>query len=227
MYMKVSVIIPAYNEEKAIEEVVNDVKSAVNKDYEIIVVDDGSSDNTYEKARKISGIRAIRHRKNMGKAGALRTGFEAAKGHVMATIDADCTYPAKDMQKIVAPVINGDADVVIGSRFMGKETEMARLNYFGNSIFAMFVTVLTGKSVTDPSSGMRAFGKDVWKSLDIKAKGLDWEVEMTTASLRRGYRLLEIPIAYHDRVGEAKLSRFDDGARFLRAILRARFRQQR
>ncbi len=221
--MKVSVIIPAYNEEKAIAEVLEDVKVAALGSHEVIAVDDGSSDGTYEKARKVKGARVIRHRRNTGKAGALKTGFEAAKGEILVTIDADCTYPANDLPRIVEPLLKGKADVVIGSRFMGKSTEMARLNYFGNCIFAAVVSLLTGKKVTDPSSGMRAFRRDVWKSLDIKAKGLDWEVEMTTASVRKGYRLMEIPIEYHDRVGEAKLSRFKDGSKFLLAILRARF----
>ncbi len=219
--MKTSIIVPAYNEEESIEEVVNEVKAIRLKDKEIVVVDDGSCDDTFRIAGMIKGIKLIRHAKNEGKAGALETGFENSSGEVLATIDADCTYPAGEIPRMARLIADGKADVVIGSRFMGRETGMRRLNYFGNVFFSRLISLLTGKKVTDASSGLRALRKDVWDSIEIKSKGLDWEVEMTTRVIKKGYRLVEIPIEYKERVGQAKLSPVRDGIRFLWAILRA------
>ncbi|MBN2331319.1 MAG: glycosyltransferase family 2 protein [Candidatus Aenigmarchaeota archaeon] len=221
--MRTSIVIPAYNEEEAIEDVVNEVKAVRLPDKEIVVVDDGSSDGTYTIASRMKGIRLLRHAKNKGKAGALETGFDNSSGQVLATIDADCTYPAKEIAVMSRLIADGKADVVIGSRFMGRETGMSKLNYLGNVFFSGLISMLTGKRVTDASSGLRALRKEVWDSIEVKSKGLDWEVEFTTRVLRKGYRLVEIPIEYNERVGQAKLSPLRDGLRFLRAILRASF----
>lgn len=221
--MKSSVIIPAYNEEDGIAETVKKVSDATQKiGSEIIVVDDGSKDRTYEIAKKL-GIKLIRHEKNRGKAAALVTGFNSASGEILVTIDADCTYPPEEIPKIVGLVESGKADMVICSRFMNGRTKIRLLNYYGNIFFSRLVTALTGKKITDASSGMRAIRSDVWKRIKVMSRGLDWEVEMTTRVIRQGYAVVEVPIKYFDRVGVSKLNPLIDGYRFLRAIIRGRF----
>jgi glycosyltransferase involved in cell wall biosynthesis len=222
--MRVSIIVPAYNEEKAVERVVNAAKILrMPWEKEIIVVDDGSRDRTYAIARKIRGIRLLRHPRNKGKAAALETGFRAATGDVLTTIDADCTYPMEAIPIIVEPVAKGEADLVVASRFRGRPSEMPLLNYAGNRFFSLLISLLTLTSVTDGSSGQRAFRKPLLEKVRMRSKGLDWEVEMTTRAIRSGARYKEIPIAYFSRVGPSKLKVFRDGMRFLRAIIRGRF----
>lgn len=246
-------IIPAYNEEKGIEETVRKVKSKTRSiNPEIIVVDDGSKDATYAVARKIKGIKLIRQPTNKGKAEALRTGFEHAKGGLLAAIDADCTYPPESLASMIKKVESG-FDMVIGSRFLNKKTRLpfaigfplhvASLlfskafsagiandptNYYGNAFFSWLITILAGKRITDGSSGLRVFKRSVWKSIgkDIKIKkppGLEWEVEMTTRTIMKGFSVAEIPIKYYPRIGASKLRLFSDGFRFLLGILRGRF----
>jgi len=217
-----SVIIPAYNEENAIREVVNRVK-LIPLEKEIIVVDDGSSDRTYEVARGIPGIKLLRHEVNKGKAAALNTGYEAAKGDIFVNIDADCTYPPEIIPQLIAPIENGEADMILASRFIGKIKAMKTLNRLGNVFFSWLVTLLTGKKITDASTGMRAFSKELWDAINVEAKGLEWEVEMTTRAIRKGFRVLEVPIIYSDRVGASKLKPIKDGFGFFKAIIKAKF----
>ncbi len=250
---KVSIIIPAYNEEGGIEETVRKVKSKTRPAKpEIIVVDDGSKDNTYDVARKIRGVRLIRQPSNRGKAEALKAGFAHAKGEFLATIDADCTYPPESLAPMAEKLESG-FDMVIGSRFLGKKPRthfvfgfpiyMASLlvskafpaispkdptNYYGNAFFSWLITILTGKRITDGSSGLRVFRRSVWKAIGGKIKinkppGLEWEVEMTTRAIMKGFSVAEVPIKYFSRKGSSKLRPFSDGLRFLFGILRGRF----
>lgn len=240
----ISVIVPAYNEEKGIRKTVERVKKVkFNEKSEIIVVDDGSQDRTYAEARKIKGIRILKHGKNKGKAAALHTGFNAAKGDIIATIDADCTYPPEPLPKMLKLIQDGGADVVLGSRFYHKKRGLSIIsgaakkilstvagaksedhtNFYGNAIFSSLITVLTGKHVTDGSTGLRVFREKILSGMRIKSHGLDWEVEMTTRSLRAGLNVIEVPISYYPRVGRTKLKILKDGFRFLIGIVRGRF----
>ena len=222
--MKISIIVPAYNEEFAIRSTVERLKLAVKSvDHEIIVVDDGSSDKTYDVAKNLAGIRLLRHETNKGKAAALETGFSNASGDILFTIDADCTYPPEVIPEVAKLMEKEGLDMVICSRFLGGNPQMSRLNYFGNILFSLLVTVLTGKRVTDASSGMRGLRKRVWTLIKVKSRNLDWEVEMTTRALRKGFVVKEFPIQYFDRVGASKLRPVRDGFRFLKAIIVGRF----
>jgi len=221
--MKVSVIVPAYNEENALKDVCDDLKKLVfDDDIEIIVVDDGSSDGTYEIGKSIDGIKLFRHETNKGKAAALETGFDNASGDVYVTIDADCTYPIDNIHELVDEVKKG-FDLVIASRFLGRIDEMPKLNYYGNLVFSQMISLLTGQKITDGSTGMRALTRSLWDNMTVKSKGLDWEVEMTTRSIHQGFRVKELPITYSDRVGVSKLNPLVDGFRFFVAILKGRF----
>lgn len=220
-----SIVIPAYNEEDAIRETVERVSAVCNRigNCEIIAVDDGSSDSTYEILKRMKNIKVVKHKENKGKAVALETGFNNSSGEILATIDADLTYPEDEMPELIKHIRSDKADMVIGSRFVYKTKNMPRLNYCGNRFFAFLISFLTGKRITDGSSGMRAFRRCMLKDMDIKSRNLSWEVEMTTRSIVKGYRVMEIPINYHHRVGFSKLKPFRDGFDFLLAILRARF----
>lgn len=221
--MKVSIVVPAYNEQDAVSKVAEAVKK-VKGDFqrEIILVDDGSSDRTYAEMNKVRGVKVLRHRKNKGKAAALETGFRNATGGIFITIDADDTYPADAIPELVREIERGN-DLVIASRFRGKSVTMPKANYYGNLFFSWLIRVLTGAKITDGSSGMRALRPMVWKQVKVKARGLNWEVEMTTASIRKKFKVSEIPITYSDRLGSSKLNRFTDSFRFAFSILRARF----
>ncbi|MBI1971960.1 MAG: glycosyltransferase family 2 protein [Candidatus Aenigmarchaeota archaeon] len=240
----ISIIVPAYNEEGGIRRTVERVKKVkFGEKSEIIVVDDGSSDRTYENAKKIKGIRILKHRVNKGKAAALRTGFSAAKGDAVATIDADCTYPPEQLPKMLKLIRSEKADVVLGSRFYHKKRGVSIIfgagkkvlsaiagaksddytNFYGNALFSSLITVLTGRPITDGSTGLRVFRKKILDGMRIKSRGLDWEVEMTTRSLTAGLNVVEIPINYYPRVGRTKLKILKDGLGFLVGIVRGRF----
>lgn len=215
---KYTVIIPAYNEEEAIVSTVEGVKKVTDGAFEILVVDDGSRDKTFDLAKSCN-VRVIKHEKNQGKAAALETGVMNAKGDIVATIDADCTYEAGKIRELVKLIENG-TDLAIGSRFLGRAEGLKMLNRAGNWIFSSLISLFTGQRVTDAQSGLRAFRKDLFFRLAVRAKGLDWETEMTARAVREGYSVVEIPIEYYERVGISKLHPFKDGYRMLRGVLR-------
>lgn len=217
--MKISIIVPTYNEEEAIETVLKDLRNIKMDDCEIIVVDDGSSDRTYDIAKQFSDVRIIRHGKNRGKGVALKTGFDSAKGSIIVTIDADNTYKANSILNLVK-VIEGGQDVVLGSRFKGGVKNMPFLRKYGNLFFARLISLLTGKEITDASTGLRAFRKDVLKKINIVSKGLSWDIEMTIKALKKGFKVTEVPIEYSERLGRSKLNPLKDGFHFLKVIIK-------
>ncbi len=220
--MKKTIVIPAYNEEDAIKEVIERCKKVSSHGDEIIVVDDGSSDKTSGIAKKL-GAKVLKHETNKGKAIALKTGFRAAKNDVIVTIDADCTYPPEEIPKLVEGL--GGYDLVIGSRFRkGLPKGFPFLRVVANVLGAFFASFILLKRVTDVTSGMRAFRKDVVEACDIRAKGLDFEAEFTSRAITMGFRHREIPVDSGERIGESKLNFFSDIIRFSIAILRGRLR---
>jgi glycosyltransferase involved in cell wall biosynthesis len=216
--VRYTIVIPAYNEEEAIVQTIKDVKNATSDEYEILVVDDGSTDKTHELATR-GEVKVIRHEVNKGKATAIKTGVENALGEIILTIDADCTYEAKAIPHLIKIVEDG-ADLAIGSRFLGRPKGMTLLNKIGNKIFSSLITLFTEQKITDAQSGLRAFHKDLFYRLAVKAKGLDWETEITARAVKEGYLVREIPIKYTERVGKSKLRPFADGYRMLRAAFR-------
>lgn len=215
---KYTVVIPAYNEEEAVVSTIEGIKAVLDNTYEILVVDDGSHDKTFELANSCN-VRVIRHEKNMGKAAALETGVKGASADIIATIDADCTYEAARIRELVKLVENS-CDLAIGSRFLGRAEGLKLLNRAGNWVFSSLITIFTGQKITDAQSGLRAFRKELFYRLAVQAKGLDWETEMTARAVREGYSVVEIPIEYYERVGTSKLHPFKDGYRMLRGVVR-------
>lgn len=215
---KYTVIIPAYNEEEAIVSTIEGVRKVTDRSFEILVVDDGSHDKTFELAKSCN-VRVIKHEKNKGKAAALETGVKNANGDIIATIDADCTYEAGKLTELVKLIENG-SDLAIGSRFLGQAEGLKLLNRTGNWVFSSLISLFTGQRVTDAQSGMRAFRKELFFRLAVRAKGLDWETEMTARAVREGYSVVEIPIEYYERVGKSKLQPLQDGYRMFCAVIK-------
>lgn len=219
-----TLLIPAYNEEKAIRSVIVDALELKNKinnyQTEIIVIDDGSSDNTVKIAKEFP-IKIVQMGKNKGKGAALRSVIEDLPDEIIVgTIDADGTYPMEDFSNLLELMDKQNLDLVIGSRFLGMiEGGMPFLNLVGNIIFSKLISLLTGRNITDASSGMRIFKTKMFKDLGINANGLEFEVELTTASLSRGYRVKEYPIIYRERIGRSKLKPFKDGFTFFTTII--------
>ncbi len=220
-----SVVIPAYNEEKGIEEIsrrvlgVEDALRQVGVDHlELIVVDDGSQDRTAEIAGAIDGVRLIKHAKNRGYGGALKTGFSQASGELIGFLDADGTYPPEYFPQLCVKALNG-SDLVIGSRMAGAESHMPLTRRVGNLFFATLLTIVGRQHVTDSASGMRVFKREVLERIYPLPDGLNLTPVMSTRAIHEGMRMEEVPIPYSERVGRSKLSVVRDGRIFLQSMI--------
>jgi glycosyltransferase involved in cell wall biosynthesis len=213
--MKTSLVVPAYNEEKGLPLVIEEYQSFVD---EIIAVDDGSTDGTFEAAKKLQDgkVRILRHDVNSGKVAALRTGMAHATGDIVIFTDADCTYPARYVPELVR-AIEGGADLVLGARLQSRDNIPA-FNRIGNNVFSFLATYISCMRILDSQTGLRAFRRSMFERLDVRAKGLEFETKMTVRAAKLGYRIVEIPIEYRERVGKSKLRPLKDGARMLSAL---------
>jgi len=220
-----SVVIPAWNEEDGIAAImdrVRDVQPALAEvgvvELELIVVDDGSSDRTAEIVEAHSAARLVRHPTNKGYGAALKTGFHAARGDLLAFLDADGTYPPECFPDLCAEALAG-ADLVVGSRRSGADSQMPFVRRVGNLLWSNLVTLVGGRRVIDPASGMRVFRREALEKLYPLPDGLNFTPVMSTRAIHEGVELSEIPIPYTERVGRSKLSVVEDGMRFLRTII--------
>ncbi len=220
-----SVVIPAYNEEDGIAAIVERVLAvrpalaeAGVADLELIVVDDGSKDRTAEIAAACPGVRLVRHPTNKGYGAALKTGFGAARGDLLAFLDADGTYPPEHFPILCREALAG-ADLVVGSRRSGAASEMPFVRRLGNLLWSSLVTLLGNHRVVDPASGMRVFRREVLERLYPLPDGLNFTPVMSTRAIHEDVRLVEVPIPYKERVGHSKLSVVRDGTRFLQTII--------
>jgi glycosyltransferase involved in cell wall biosynthesis len=194
-------------------------------DLEIIVVDDGSSDRTPDIVRTFPEVRLIRHAGNRGYGAALKTAFASARHDLIAFIDGDGTYPPEALPELCLPVLQGTADVVVGSRRGGAPSRMPLVRRMGNLLFANLLALLTRSPVNDSTSGMRVFRREALDLLSAAAPlpdGLHLTPAMSRRAISAGLRMAEIPIAYDERVGRSKLSVPRDGVRFLWSILARR-----
>jgi len=223
-----SVIIPAYNEEDAIAECLDRVLAVrpaltdMGLGLELIVVDDGSQDRTAEIVRgyvaREECVRLVCHNPNRGYGAALKTGFAVGRGELLAFLDADGTYPPASLPDLCREVLNG-ADVVVGSRRSGAESGMPLVRKIGNFIWSNLVTVLSGRRVLDPASGMRVFKREALDRLYPLPDGLNFTPVMSTRAVHEGLTFVEIPMPYEERRGHSKLSVVRDGFRFLQTII--------
>ena len=212
-----SVIVPAFNEEDGIAIVLEKLCAVLDDRFEIIVVDDGSTDATAEIAGDF-GCTVISHPANAGKASAVRTGIAAAAGDNIIVIDADDTYPV-DVIPEIARELEGH-DMVVTLRTEGREN-IPWFNRFGNGIFRALIRHLYGFMPRDPLTGLYGLKRDVLLSMSLDSSGFGVETELTIKAGRMGLNIHEIPITYRTRIGEAKLHGLGSGLRILQTILKA------
>jgi glycosyltransferase involved in cell wall biosynthesis len=223
-----TVVIPAYNEERTIGDIIEDtlaVMDTLNMPYEIIVVDDGSTDETRSVAWNHK-VKVISNEANFGKGYSMRKAFQQAQGNIIITMDSDGEHLPKEIPDIINPLFNG-ADIAIGSRFLGNNIHATtRIHRIGNYLFNISIMLLTGKKVTDSQTGFRAMKKEVLQKLNLKSNGFEIETEITIKSLLRGYFIQEKPITIRRRnYNISRIKLLSDGAKILKTILMAPFRE--
>ena len=221
-----SVVIPAYNEEKSIGPIVERVLAvrpalaqAHVSDLDLIVVDDGCRDETASVVRRYPGVRLVQHSTNHGYGAALKTGFSQARGELLGFLDADGTYPPEYFPALCQAAADHGADLVVGSRMAGSDSEMPLTRRVGNTFFAALVTLVGNQRVSDSASGMRVMRRDVLSCLYPLPDGLNFTPVMTTRAIHEQLKIVEVPIPYSERVGRSKLSVVRDGTRFLQSIV--------
>ncbi len=220
---KVSVIVPCYNEAHTIVSAIEKLSSLQEAlELEIIVVDDGSTDESAQKVKDLSGIKLERHERNKGKGAAIATGAAKATGDVIVIQDADLEYDPKEIPQLVKPILSGECDIVYGSRFKGKIDGMAFSHYMGNKVLSYFTSLLYGVGITDMMTGHKAFRASVFKQLKLKSPGFGFEMEVTVKALEKGFKIKEAPIGYSRRkFGKPKI-RWRDGIKSILQLFKYR-----
>jgi len=232
-FKKLSIIIPVFNEEDTVQELIRRVErvSLSNLEKEIVVVDDRSSDRTAEILRQTPGVRAFFHERNRGKGAALKTGISRSTGDLILLQDADLEYNPDDYPALLRPLLEGRAELVMGSRFLlekpryfTKEGSPFFSHYLGNRAVIVLTNFLYGQRMTDYEGCYKVFTRKLIESTPIEADGFSFDNELVCKSLRRGYQLVEVPIHYHPRLySEGKKITWRDGIKMLWTILKWRF----
>ncbi len=201
--MKLSVVIPVFNEERTLDEILARV-DADPVDKEIILVDDASTDGSRDRLKEIErtkgNVIVLYHDRNMGKGAALRTGFEAASGDVIVIQDADLEYDPRDYATLLQPIIEGKADVVFGSRFLGGPHRVFFFwHYLGNRFVTLLCNVFSNLNLSDMMTCYKVFRREVINDITLRSNRFGFEPEFTIKVAKRGYRIYEVPISYAGR----------------------------
>lgn len=221
--MKTSIIIPVYNEEKTVEEIIKRVKKLKIKK-EIIVVDDGSTDNSYKIIKKIKGIKIIRNKPNMGKGAAIRYALEQVTGDIVLIQDADLELNPEEIPKIIQPIITGKAKVVYGSRNLYKEQRKFTLFYLGGTFITFMTNLLYDTNLSDEPCGFKCFQTKVIKSINIANNGFEFEPEITAKLSKKGIKIYEVPVHATARTKEqGKKLGYLDGFKALWVLIKYKF----
>jgi glycosyltransferase involved in cell wall biosynthesis len=225
--MRVSFLIPVFNERETIREVLERV-DALDLEKQVIVVDDGSTDGTSELLAEWQNGRddvVVVRQENSGKGAALRAAISRIAGDIAVIQDADMEYDPADVPPLIEPIRRGAADVVFGSRLSGGRPQRAYLfwHLVGNRFLSLLTNILYNTTLSDMETGYKAFRADVLRSLDLREKGFGVEPEITAKVCKRGLRLYEMPIAYYGRTyAEGKKITWRDGFRAIWVLLRTR-----
>ena len=225
--MRLSVVIPCYNEEATIDRIVAAVRESPYTPSEIIVVDDCSRDGSKAKLEELKARgwihRLIHHEVNSGKGAALSSGFREATGDIVVVQDADLEYDPNEYPKLIKPILDGKADVVYGSRFRGHEAH--RVLYFwhrvGNGLLTLLSNMFTNLNLTDMETGYKAFKRDIIQAITIEEKRFGFEPEITAKVAKMGCVIYEVGISYYGRTYEqGKKIDWKDGVRALYCIIK-------
>jgi len=223
--MLLSIIIPLYNEELTIGNIIDRTEKVMEKtglEFEVIVVDDRSCDKSLNVAKEHNAkIFTLKH--HFGKGYALRAGFAQAKGNIIVTIDSDGSHKPEELLRVLTPVLENKADLVIGSRYMNHNRIAARkLNDFGVKLFNHFIELLTGVAFTDSQSGYRAMKREVLKSQKLKSREYEIESEMLMKTVKQNFRVIEVPVSFEQRAyGSSNIDPMFDGFKILISIVLA------
>jgi glycosyltransferase involved in cell wall biosynthesis len=222
---RVEVIIPTLNEEMTIKDTIDNVRDACAKlsmDTSMLVIDGNSKDRTIEICKKETDVKIVTQ-SGRGKGNAMREALEHTEAEIVMFVDGDGTYSLANMEEMIKPLLNGVADMVVGSRTMGKREKgsISILNYVGNKIFNKAINFAMNSHVTDSLSGYRALHKKTFSDLVLFSDSFEIEVEMTVEAIAKGLRVIEIPIQYRARkqASAAKLNPLGDGFRIARTLL--------
>jgi glycosyltransferase involved in cell wall biosynthesis len=225
--MKISVIIPVYNEVESIKEILKRVQST-KLVKEIVVVDDGSRDGTRDILQKLDGkdgVKVILHEHNRGKGAAVRTGMAAAKGDILLIQDADLEYDPRDYPQLLQPIMEGIADVVYGSRFLGGPRRATMYwHMVANKLLTFMTNILYDNILTDMETGYKVFRREVIDGMVLHANSFDFEPEFTAKILKRKYRIFEVPITFNPRdYSQGKKIKIHDAFEAVWTLLKYRF----
>ncbi|MCS7011173.1 MAG: glycosyltransferase family 2 protein [Anaerolineales bacterium] len=225
--MKLSVIIPVYNEKNTILEILRRVQATGLPD-EILIVDDCSTDGTRELLKHVDGqqgVRVLLHEKNQGKGAAVRTGLKAAQGDVLLIQDADLEYDPRDYPALLAPIQEGKADIVYGSRFLGAPRRVTMFwHMVANKLLTLATNILYDTILSDMETGYKVFRREVLEGLTLRACRFDFEPEFTAKVLKRKHRIFEVPISFNPRdYTEGKKIKLKDAFEAIWALLKYRF----
>jgi glycosyltransferase involved in cell wall biosynthesis len=225
--MKLSIIIPVYNEVESIQEILKRVQSTKLAN-EIIVVDDGSKDGTRDVLKKLDGkgaVHIILHEQNKGKGAAVRTGMGAAKGDILLIQDADLEYDPRDYPNLLQPLNEGLADVVYGSRFLGGPRRATMYwHMIANKLLTFMTNILYDTILTDMETGYKVFRREVIDGMVIHANSFNFEPEFTAKILKRKYKIYEVPITFNPRdYTQGKKIKLHDAFEAVWALLKYRF----
>ena len=221
--MKVSIIIPVFNEENTIAKIIGQINNVTGFRKEIIVVDDASVDGTSGVIKDIEGITVIKHKINQGKGSAIRAGIAKASGDYVLVQDADLEYDPQDILSMIKPISQGKAEVVYGSRFTGPRRNMFFWHWVGNQLLTLITNILYNTTLSDMETCYKLIPLKLIKSLDLKAQRFEFEPEVTAKILKRNIRIWEVPISYAGReYHEGKKITWKDGIPALWTLIKYR-----
>lgn len=225
--MKLSIVIPIFNEERLLSEVLENVRK-IPLEKELILVDDCSVDGTrtiLEKEKDKPDTVILYHSKNQGKGASIRTGLAHVTGDIVIIQDADMEYNPADIPKVVEPIIKGESQVSYGSRFKGSVKQMRLPNRVANYILATMVSILYGQRITDEATAYKAFRTEVIKAIPLTCQRFEFCPEVTAKVLKRGYHITEIPVTFVARTfEEGKKIGWRDFIQAVQILLKYRFK---